>query len=88
MSGDLQHALAAVNYQMRISQIMRWNILFMGGLMSLTNWEGGQSLWFILGVAFLFLLVFYASGWEMRIYKAKKRELEVLQKKLQEDVTS
>jgi hypothetical protein len=88
MSGDLQHALAAVNYQMRISQIMRWNILFMGGLMSLTNWEGGQSVWFILGVAFLFLLVFYASGWEMRIYKAKKRELEVLQKKLQEDVTS
>jgi hypothetical protein len=39
-----------------------------------------------LAVALFFILVFYASGCEMGIYKAKKRELEVLQKKLQEDV--
>jgi hypothetical protein len=88
LSGDLQHALVAASYQVRIARIMRWNVFPIGGLVLLSIWEGGQSIWFSLGVALFFILVFYASGREMGIYKAKKRELEVLQKKLQEDVAT
>jgi hypothetical protein len=88
LSGDLQHALAAASYQVRISHIMRWNTFPIMLLVLLSNWEGGQSVWFSLAVALFFILVFYASGCETGIYKAKKRELEVLQKKLQEDVAS
>lgn len=86
LSGDLQHALAAASYQVRIGHIMRWNTFPIMLLVLLSIWEGGQSIWFSLVVALFFILVFLASGWEMRIYKAKKRELDVLQKKLQEDV--
>lgn len=85
LSGDLQHALSTVIYQVRIGHIMRWNILSMAGLVLLSNWEGGQPVWVSLVVALFFILVFYASGWELRIHKAKKRELEVLQQKLQEE---
>jgi hypothetical protein len=88
LSGDLQHALAAASYQVRISRIMRWNVVPIALLVLLSIWEGGKPVWFSLVVALFFILVFYASGWEQGIYKAKKRELEVLQKKLQEDVVS
>ena len=88
LSGDLQHALAAASYQVRIGHIMRWNTFPIMLLVLLSSWEGGQSVWFISVVALFFLLVFYASGREMGFYKAKKRELEVLQKKLEEDVTT
>jgi hypothetical protein len=36
-------------------------------------------------VAFVFILAFFAGKWELGIYKSKKRELEVLQQKLQEE---
>lgn len=85
LSGDLQHALAAASYQVRIAHIMRWNVLPIVLLVLLNIWEGGKSLWLSLAVSLFFILVFYASGWELGIYKAKKRELEVLQKKLQEE---
>lgn len=85
LSGDLQHALAAAGYQVRIAHIMRWNVFPIVLLVLLSIWEGGKSVWLALGVSLFFILVFYASGWELGIYKAKKRELEVLQKKLQEE---
>jgi hypothetical protein len=87
LSGDLQHALAAASYQLRIAHLMRWNTLPVMLLVLLSIWEGGKSVWLSLVVSLFFILVFYASGWELKIYKAKKRELEVLQKKLQEEVT-
>lgn len=86
LSGDLQHAITTVIYQVRIGHIMRWNTIPIMLLVLLSTWEGGQSVWFSLVVALFFILIFYASGWELRIHKAKKRELEVLQQKLQEEV--
>jgi hypothetical protein len=85
ISGDLQHALTTAIYQVRISRIMRWNVLPIGLLVLLSVWEGGQSIWFSVAVALFFVLVFMASGWEMGVYRTKMKELQVLQQKLQED---
>src|SRR5213075_2150863 len=54
MNGDLEHAISAATYQVRISQIMRWNILPIGALTLFGLWEGGKPLW----IALLVLLFF------------------------------
>ena len=82
ISGDLIHAISTASYQVRISQIMRWNILPVAGLTLLGLWEGGKPIWIVVIVLLFFALTFYAGGWEHNIYKRKKRELEILQKKL------
>lgn len=85
LNGDLQQALSTAAYQVRISHIMRWNVLPIGVLVLFGSWEGGQSLWFLVAVALFFVLVFLASGWEQGIYRKQMKELQVLQQKLQED---
>ena len=82
ISGDLSHAISMASYQVRISQIMRWNILPVAGLTLLGLWEGGKPIWIVVIVLLFFALTIYAGGWEHNIYKRKKRELEILQKKL------
>ena len=82
MSGDLDDAIAVATYQVRISQIMLWNILPIGALTTLGLWEGGKSIWIAIVVLLFFALSYYVGGWEHNIYKRKKRELEVLKKKL------
>ena len=44
MRGDLDHAISVATYQVRISQIMRWNILPIGALTLLGLWEGGKPI--------------------------------------------
>jgi len=83
--GDLQHALATASYQVRIAHIMRWNVLPVAILVLLIIWEGRKSLWVALIVALVFMVTFYASRWELLIYKRKKQELETLQQKLLEE---
>jgi hypothetical protein len=85
LSGDLEHALTTAAYQVRISRIMRWNVVPIGLLALLCVWEGGQSIWFSVAVALFFVLVFVASGWEQGIYRNKMKELQVLQQKLEEN---
>ena len=82
MSGDLDHAISVATYQVRISRIMRWNILPIGILTILGLWEGGKPIWITMVVLLFFALTYYAGGWEHSIYRRKKRELEVLKKKL------
>ena len=82
MSGELDHAISVATYQVRISQIMLWNILPIGTLTILGLWEGGKPIWITMVVLLFFALSYYAGGWEHNIYKRKKRELEVLKKKL------
>lgn len=82
MSGDLDHAISVATYQVRISQIMLWNVLPIGALTLLGLWEGGKSIWIVMIVLVFFVLSYYAGGWEHNIYKRKKRELETLKKKL------
>jgi len=82
MSGDLDHAISVATYQVRISQIMLWNVLPIGALTIIGLWEGGKSIWIVMIVLLCFALSYYAGGWEHNIYKRKKRELETLKKKL------
>ena len=83
MHGDLHHAISVATYQVRLSQLMRWNILPIGILILLGIWEGEKSLWVAVGILVLFVLANYAAGWEHNIYKARKRELEILLNKLE-----
>ncbi len=82
--GDLQHALATASYQVRIAQVMRWNILPMALLILLSFWENGISAWVSIVAMIFFGVAYYASGWENNIYKRKKRELEALLRKMEE----
>jgi amino acid transporter len=82
MSGDLDHAISVATYQVRISQIMLWNILPIGALTIFGLLEGGKPIWIAMVILLFFALSYYAGGWEHNIYKRKKRELEVLKNKL------
>jgi hypothetical protein len=84
MLGDLQHALAAARYQVRLAHIMRWNGVPVAGLILLAFWESGKPIWLALVVCLFFILTIYASGWELNIYKNKKKELEALENKLKQ----
>ena len=87
MAADLDHAIAIASYQVRLSRLMRWNILPVGVLTFLAAWEGEKALWFTIFVLIGFVLVYYAAGWEHNIYKARKRELEVLRDKLKSELS-
>ncbi len=82
LRGDLHHAISMASYQVRLSQLMRWNILPIGTLSLLAVLEGGKSVWIAVGILIFFAIAYYVGGWEHSIYKNKKRELEILQKKL------
>jgi hypothetical protein len=85
MRGDLDHAISVATYQVRLSQLGRWNILPIGILSTLGVWNGRESAWWVVGLAIFFVLAIYAAGWEHRIYKVRKRELVVLQSKLESE---
>jgi len=85
MLGDLHHAISVASYQVRLSRIMRWNILPIGALVLLSIWEGGKSLRVAALMLVCLVLAHYAGGWEHGIYKARRRELEILQNKLENE---
>ncbi|MEO6453167.1 MAG: hypothetical protein ABIN97_03800 [Ginsengibacter sp.] len=80
--GDLAHAISVATYQVRFSQLMRWNILPMGIFILLGFWDKGKSIWVTVAVIIFFIVTAYASGWEHKFYKRRKRELEILREKL------
>ena len=82
LHGDLEHAISIATYQVRLSQVMRWNILPIAALVLLSLWEGQKPIRAIVGVGIVFTLAYYVSGWEHGIYKRRKRELQKLQGKL------
>ena len=85
LRGDLTHAISMATYQVHLSRLMRWNILPIGILTLLGIWDHGKPAWIIVGILLFFVLANYAGGWEHRIYKARKRELEILQDKLENE---
>ena len=85
MRGDLAQAISVATYQVRFSLLMRWNILPIGILIILGVLEGGKSLWVAVGMLIFLVLANYAAGWEHNFYKARKRELEILQNKLENE---
>jgi hypothetical protein len=83
--GDLDHAISLARYQVRIAAMGRWNILPIGILTLLGVWEGGKPVWMIVAILIFFVLANYAAGWESRIYEGRKRELEVLKSRLEDE---
>jgi len=82
MRGDLSHAISIATYQVHISQLMRWNIVPIGLFIILGVLDSGKSVWLALGMLIFLVLTIYFSGWEHRIYKSRKRELQLLQTRL------
>jgi hypothetical protein len=82
MLGDLSYAISLSKYQVRLSQLGRWNILPIGVFCILWLWESGKPTWSIVVIAIFFTFAAYATRWEHSIYKNRKRGLEILQKKL------
>jgi hypothetical protein len=85
MVGDLDHAISMATYQVRLGRIMRWNILPIGVLTFLGVWDSGKPIWMGILLLIFFAIAHFAGGWELTIYKNRKRELEILQKKLKEE---
>ena len=83
--GDLDHGIHLINYQMRISQITRWNLLPMGAIMILfiSGWEARKLLEISAVILVLYTLTFYASSKGLRANKKRKRALQVLKEKLE-----
>jgi len=82
--GSLEHAIADATHKVRISQLMRWNIITIALLIVLGMVEGGQSIWIIAGMVIFLGLAFYGSGFEHRCYVSRKRELLSLYAKLEQ----
>jgi hypothetical protein len=85
MRSDLQHAVSTAAYQVRLSQLGRWNIVPVGILSALGVWEAGSSVWWIVGLLIFLIIVHFAAGWEHNIYKRRKHELQILQDKLERE---
>jgi hypothetical protein len=84
VQGELQHALATAKYQVRLSQLMRWNIVVIFALTLWTIWKSGKPAWTLVLMSLIFLLAWYVSGIEHNKYKAQKGSLETLQQSLNE----
>ncbi len=85
MQGDLHYAISMATYQVQFSKLMRWNILPMGVLVVLGLGVGSKPVWMVVVILIFFGLTYYASGWEHRIYVSRRRELELLKNKLENE---
>ena len=83
IQGDLNHAISLANYQMRISQIIRWNFLPMGAIMIFSGWEAGKLFKVSVVILVSYSLAFYVTSKGLRANKRRKRELQVLKEKLE-----
>lgn len=84
MQQELQHALATATYQVRLSRLMRLNVIPIGALTVLGIWQGDKPVWLAVIVLLFFCGAYYFSGWEHGYYKRQQRELEGLVGKLGE----
>ena len=81
--GDLNHAISIASYQMRLSQIIRWNLLPMGVIMIFSGWETGKLFRVSVVILVSYTLAFYVASKGYRADKRRKRELQVLKEKLE-----
>ncbi len=84
--GDLDHSISLLDYQMRISQIVSWNLLPLGLIMIGAGWESGK-LWKVsLVILISFSLALYVTRAGYRSNKKRKRILLELKEKLDADI--
>jgi Flp pilus assembly protein TadB len=78
VQGELQHGLAVADYQVKFSQLMRWNIFVVGGLILFGLWETAKPWWAMAGIIVVLSMGWYVSGFENRYYRRQKKRLEEL----------
>ena len=83
VQGELSYALSIATYQVRLSQLGRWNALPTGGLTLLAMVESEKASWLSAAIVVVFIVSYIAAGWETNIYIRHKNELELLKKKLE-----
>jgi hypothetical protein len=81
--GDLDHAISLARYQVRISQIIRWNFIPMGAIMLFSGWEAGKLLKVGILIVVSYTLAFYVTSKGLRTNRRRRRELQVLKDKLE-----
>ena len=81
--GDLDHAISLAGYQVRLSQIMTWNVLPIGAIMIFSGWESRKLLEVSAVILISYVLAFYVGRKGDRVNKIRKRELQVLKEKLE-----
>ena len=81
--GDLDHAIYLINYQMRIAQVLNWNLLPVGVLIIFSGWGTGKLLLTSAVILVGYSLVFYASSKSLSGHRRRKRALQVLKAKLE-----
>jgi hypothetical protein len=85
LAAILDCAIAMATYQVRLSQLSHWNILPIGILSLLGIWEGGKSVWIGAATLIFFVFAYYIGSIEHRHYQARRRELQILQQKLEKE---
>lgn len=80
--GELRYALATAKYQVRLSRLMRWNIVPVGVFTLLSAWTGGKSTWVIVFLLLFFAASYYGAGFENKKYVRQRESLEALQQSL------
>jgi hypothetical protein len=80
--GDLDHAISLASYQLRLSQLILWNLLPMGAIMIFSGWEAGKFFRVSAVILVSYVLALFVGRKGLRINKRRKRELESLKEKL------
>ncbi len=83
IKSDLDHSIFLAAYQMRISQIVRWNFLPLGLLMILSGWQSGKLLSVGATILVSFTLAFYVTSRGNNANKNRRRKLQELKVKLE-----
>jgi len=81
--GNLTHAISTATYQVRLSMLMRWNIIPIAILSCWGVWNKKHSVWITGLILLVFVIAYFASNWEHGIHQKRKRDLEALQDTLQ-----
>jgi hypothetical protein len=81
--GDLNHAISLASYQMRISQIIRWNFIPMGAIMIFSGWEAGKLFKVSAIILVSYTVAFYVASKGYSANKRRKRALQALKEKLE-----
>jgi len=81
--GDLDHAISLASYQVRLSEVIRWNLFPLGAILILSGWESGKLLSVSVVILVSYTLAFYVISIGLRMSKRRKRELKWLKEKLE-----
>jgi hypothetical protein len=83
LKDELGGALDVARYQVKLSSLGRWNALPIAVLSVTGLLEADKAFWITIVVILFFIVLNYAAGWEVNVYKRRLAELEALKQKLE-----